>query len=77
MPENNGVGLTIKVVDDCDDIRLMLRKGVVENERWHIRKDGSSFYAGGALRYSYRESVLTGYVKIVRDMTERVEMSPT
>ena len=25
MPENNGVGLTVLVVDDCVDIRLMLR----------------------------------------------------
>jgi PAS domain S-box-containing protein len=50
------------------------QENVAEDERWHIRKDGTLFYASGLLHALYQEGVLTCYVKIVRDITERVEM---
>jgi len=49
-------------------------KGKAEDERWHLRRDGSLFYASGLLHAIYEEGVLGGYVKIVRDLTERVSL---
>jgi len=49
-------------------------KGKAEDERWHLRRDGSLFYASGLLHAIYEEDLLTGYVKIVRDLTERVSL---
>jgi PAS domain S-box-containing protein len=48
--------------------------GVAEDERWHLRKDGSLFYASGLLQPIFEDGVLTGFVKIVRDLTERVSL---
>jgi len=44
--------------------------GRAADERWHQRKDGSRFYASGVLR-PIQNGVLTGYVKIMRDMTQQ------
>jgi PAS domain S-box-containing protein len=49
-------------------------EGKAEDERWHLRKDGSLFYASGLLHPLYEEGMLTGFVKIVRDLTERVSL---
>ena len=46
--------------------------GRAEDERWHLRKDGSRFWASGiltALRDSEDGDRLHGYVKILRDNT--------
>src|SRR6187549_3058009 len=49
--------------------------GIAEDDRWHIRKDGSFFFASGLLHGLYdRRGELTGFVKIVRDLTHRIEM---
>lgn len=41
-------------------------------ERWHIRKDGSRFWGTGVLSALYDESDrLYGYVKVLRDNTDR------
>jgi PAS domain S-box-containing protein len=46
--------------------------GRAEDERWHMRKDGSRFYASGIMTALYDESgELRAYVKILRDFTER------
>lgn len=45
-----------------------LAQGRAEDERWHVRKDGSRFWASGVL------SALPngiGFIKILRDLTER------
>lgn len=48
-------------------------KGCAENERWHVRKDGSYFYASGVQTPLYDETGKhTGYAKIARDLTERI-----
>src|SRR5436190_14729498 len=49
-------------------------EGKAEDERWHMCNDGSLFYASGLLHAIYEEAVLTGFVKIVRDLTERVSL---
>jgi PAS domain S-box-containing protein len=47
---------------------------IAGDERWHIRKDGSFFFADGLMHALYEEGKLNGYVKIVRDLTQRVAM---
>jgi two-component system, chemotaxis family, CheB/CheR fusion protein len=46
--------------------------GRAEDERWHVRRDGSRFYCSGIMHPLYREAgELHGYVKIARDWTDR------
>lgn len=54
------------------EIEIALRDGRAVDNKWHIRKDGSKFYAYG-LVFPLRglEGELLGYVKILRDLTER------
>jgi len=40
-----------------------------DDERWHIRKDGSRFYASGVMA-RLDERGESGYVKVLRDLTE-------
>jgi PAS domain S-box-containing protein len=49
-------------------------KGFAEDERWHLRKDGSVFFASGLLHSVYEEGKLACFIKIVRDLTERVQL---
>ncbi|MEO8371546.1 MAG: PAS domain S-box protein [Candidatus Solibacter sp.] len=54
------------------ELTLAIREGRAEDERWHVRKDGSRFLANGvmtALRGPDGE--LRGFVKVMRDITER------
>ena len=44
--------------------------GRTEDERWHMRKDGSRFYCSGVTYPLYRDGQLQGYAKIARDWTE-------
>ena len=47
--------------------------GRAADERWHIRKDGTRFFASGVLT-PLQEGTHSGYVKVARDLTERREM---
>jgi len=48
--------------------------GRAEDERWHMRKDGSRFFASGVLTPVCDErGTLVGYAKIMRDITARKE----
>ena len=50
-------------------------KGRAEDERWHIRKDGSHFFASGVQTPLFDENGKhTGYAKIARDLTERITL---
>jgi PAS domain S-box-containing protein len=47
-------------------------EGRAENERWHVRKDGSLFWGSGIVTPLRDESgQLQGFAKIMRDTTER------
>src|SRR5918993_3376012 len=51
-------------------------EGRAEDERWHIRKDGSRFWASGFVRPVLdKEDALIGFSKVARDLTahERAE----
>ncbi|HMJ07977.1 MAG TPA: PAS domain S-box protein, partial [Pyrinomonadaceae bacterium] len=41
------------------------------DERWHVRKDGSRFYASGVMAPLYDGASLIGYAKIARDLTDQ------
>lgn len=54
------------------EIQTARRKGRAEDERWHLRKGGKRFWGSGLmmpLRDDERQIV--GYLKILRDLTER------
>src|ERR671913_393163 len=47
-------------------------EGRAEDERWHMRKDGSRFWASGYVRPVWGEGGdLLGFSKVARDETER------
>lgn len=65
-PEDRATGQVDK------EIQKSREEGRAEDERWHLRKDGSRFWASGvltALRNDHGE--LLGFAKILRDLTER------
>lgn len=53
------------------EMRSARLKGRAVDERWHIRKDGSRFFASGVMMPLYVGSQLTGYAKIASDLTEK------
>jgi PAS domain S-box-containing protein len=46
-------------------------EGRAMDERWHMRKDGTRFFASGVMTPLHRDGRLVGFVKIARDLTER------
>ena len=54
------------------EIETALKDGRAVDNKWHIRKDGSKFYAYGLVFPLLGiNGVMLGYVKILRDLTER------
>jgi two-component system CheB/CheR fusion protein len=54
-----------------EEMRRARDEGRSEDERWHLRKDGSRFYASGVTNPLGLEAQY-GYAKIARDETERL-----
>ena len=53
------------------ELQTALTQGRAEDDRWHVRKDGSRFFASGLLMQMHDEAgQLQGLVKILRDITE-------
>ncbi len=46
-----------------------LSKGRALDERWHLRKDGSRFWASGELLVLQEDAEFKGFIKILRDRT--------
>ncbi|MBN8625189.1 MAG: PAS domain S-box protein [Planctomycetes bacterium] len=75
------LGLPFSTIFTPEDIELQQpqfefrearEKGRCEDERWHVRKDGSRFWASGVLTPLWTaRGVLRGFAKVVRDITER------
>lgn len=58
--------------EDKKELEKAVAEGRAENERWHVRKDGSRFWASGiATRLIDEAGQLRGFCKIMRDLTER------
>lgn len=54
------------------EIAKALKDGKAADNRWHIRKDGSKFYAYGQVYpIKSEDGEMKGFVKILRDLTER------
>jgi PAS domain S-box-containing protein len=54
------------------EMQMAATAGRAEDERWHMRKDGTRFWATGLLMPLRDESGgLRGYAKVMRDITER------
>ncbi|MGK7396908.1 MAG: chemotaxis protein CheB [Candidatus Cyclobacteriaceae bacterium M3_2C_046] len=52
------------------EIEMALQNGRAENERWHIRKDGSRFWGSGLMMVLKDENdQRLGFLKIMRDQT--------
>lgn len=52
------------------EMRLALQDGAANDERWHLRKDGTSFWASGEMMpLRGDDGSHEGFVKIVRDRT--------
>ena len=55
-----------------NEIETALKEGRATDNRWHICKDGSKFYAYGLVfPLTGKDGEMLGYVKILRDLTER------
>src|SRR5215218_1240551 len=54
------------------ELQKARNEGRAEDERWHMRKDGSRFWASGFVRPAFdEEENLIGFSKVARDLTER------
>jgi PAS domain S-box-containing protein len=54
------------------ELRTAEQEGRADDERWHVRKDGSKFWASGiATPLRDEAGNLRGFVKVARDYTER------
>lgn len=54
-----------------NEMRTACQKGRATDERWHVRKDGSRFFASGVMMPLVVGKHLTGYAKISSDLTEK------
>jgi len=56
------------------ELETARRRGRADDIRWHLRKDGTTFWADGVMTPIFGPSgELEGYVKILRDATEQRE----
>lgn len=53
------------------EMRTAVERGRALDERWHMRKNGTRFYASGVLTVLRRQGQAVGFAKIARDLTER------
>ncbi len=53
------------------ELRTAAEQGRAEDERWHLRKDGSRFWGSGVVVALRRGDEIVGYAKVLRDFTER------
>ena len=64
VPEDREAGVPF------DELRRAREDGRAEDERWHLRKDGSRFFCSGVTT-PLRNGDMHGYAKIARDVTAR------
>ncbi|MET0625756.1 MAG: PAS domain S-box protein, partial [Pyrinomonadaceae bacterium] len=55
---------------DEEEMRVAREAGRAADERWHVRKDGSRFYASGVLSL-LSDGPDAGFVKVARDLTRQ------
>lgn len=52
------------------EMEAAVSTGRARDERWHLRKDGSRFFVSGVMT-PIEHSLISGFVKIARDITDR------
>ncbi len=58
--------------EDVKEMLIAKERGRAEDNRWHLKKDGSRFFASGFMNpLRDQDGTLTGYVKVFRDFTEK------
>jgi PAS domain S-box-containing protein len=58
-----------------EELRIAAGNGCAADERWHVRKDGSRFFANGSTRPLHDlDGRIAGFIKIARDDTKRRDM---
>jgi len=57
-----------------NEMSKAIQDGFAGDDRWHIRKDGSYFFASGLLHPIFENGELACYIKMVRDLTQQVEL---
>ena len=58
--------------EDQKELATAAEEGRAEDERWHLRRDGTRFWANGVVTPVRDDAgVLLGFTKVMRDMTER------
>ncbi len=58
-----------------EELLMAFYKGCSDDERWHIRKGGTRFFASGVLTpLKDDQGNLRGYAKVLRDITDRQRM---
>lgn len=58
--------------EDKNELDTARRDGCAEDERWHVRADGTRFWASGVMTaHRDRDGNLQGYSKVLRDLTSR------
>jgi len=53
------------------ELRIARAEGKAENERWHVRKDGSRFWGSGIMTSLRNAGRPLGFAKVLRDLTDR------
>src|SRR4051794_40935508 len=56
---------------DAQEIATAESTGCAEDERWHVRQDGTRFWASGVMTAHHRGGRLEGFSKVLRDLTAR------
>ena len=64
MPHDRSAGVPQRVM------RIAREEGRATDERWQLRKDGSTFFCSGIMTPMSEHSQLVGYAKIARDLTD-------
>ena len=63
-PEDRAAGVPLQEMTAAREV------GRAEDERWHVRKDGTRFFASGVMT-PILDGHLHGYAKVCRDITDR------
>ncbi|MGP1614117.1 MAG: PAS domain-containing protein, partial [Pollutimonas bauzanensis] len=63
-PEDRAAGVP------AQELRKALEEGHADDDRWHVRKDGSRFFCSGVV-HPMVDGDLLGYAKIARDLTDK------
>jgi PAS domain S-box-containing protein len=79
---DEAIGKNIKMIFTAEDLakdadrferEQAKNQGKAEDKRWHVRKDGSQFFANGSLNPIHDEQDRTiGFVKVMRDETQQL-----